>query len=315
MAEGWCGMTTLEQQAADYLRIRRALGFKLERAEKLLAQYLAYLDTIGQDCVTVENALQWDRLPAAGSGNWWAQRLSVVRCFASYLHALDPAHEIPPADVLARRIQRSVPYLYTEQEIWALMAATDRLRGRLRQTTYRTLIGLLAVTGMRVGEAIRLDRPDLDLANGLLTVRGSKFGKSRELPLHPTTVTALRECLRIRDAHQHSDLTDALLISPAGTRLIYCNVHATFRHLRADAGLQPRSPACRPRVHDLRHRFAVQTLLDWYRDGVDVQPRLPLLSTYLGHTHPRHTYWYLQAAPELMAIAGQRLEAAQEARS
>jgi integrase len=309
-------MTTLEQHAADYLQIRRALGFKLERAEKLLAQYLAYLDTTAQDRVTVENALESARLPAAGaSGSWWAQRLSVVRCFATYLHALDPAHEIPPADVLARRIRRAVPYLYTEQEIWALMAATDRLRGQLRRATYRMLIGLLAVTGMRVGEAIHLDRPDLDPANDLLTVRGSKFGKSRELPLHPTTVAALRDYQWIRDAHQHADASDALLISPAGTRLIYCNVHATFRQLRTDAGLTARSSACRPRVHDLRHRFAVQTLLDWYRDDVDVQARLPLLSTYLGHTHPRHTFWYLQATPELMAIAGQRLEAAQEANS
>ena len=309
-------MSLLEQHAAEYLRIRRALGFKLERAEKLLAQYLAYLDATGQDRVTVENALAWVRLPAVGaSGSWWAFRLSVVRCFARYLHALDPRHEIPPADALARRIRRAVPYLYSDHEIWALMAATDRLRGELRQATYRTLIGLLAVTGMRVGEAIRLDRPDLDLVAGVVTVREGKFGKSRELPLHPTTVTALRGYLRVRDAHQHAAVTDALLISPAGTRLIYCNVHATFRQLRADAGLRPRSTACRPRVHDLRHRFAVQTLLDWYRDGVEVAPRLPLLSTYMGHTHPRHTFWYLQAAPELMEIAGQRLQAAQEANS
>jgi integrase/recombinase XerD len=173
-------MITLEQQADDYLRIRRALGFKLERAEKLLAQYLAYLDTTGQDRVTVENALDWAQLPGAGaSGSWWAQRLSVVRCFATYLNALDPAHEIPPADVLARRIRRAVPYLYTEQEIWALMAATDRLHTPLRRASYRTLIGLLAVTGMRVGEAIRLDRPDLDLAAGVVTIRNTKFGKSR----------------------------------------------------------------------------------------------------------------------------------------
>jgi integrase len=308
-------MAPLEQHTADYLRIRRALGFKLERAEKLLGQYLTYLETIGQDQVTVGNALAWARLPTAGGGNWWAQRLSVVRCFASYLHALDPAHEIPPADILVRHARRAIPYLYTEQEIWALMAATDRLRGRLRQRTYRTLIGLLAVTGMRVGEAIRLDRADLDLAAGVVTVRDSKFDKSRELPLHATSITALREYLPTRDAHQHAAVSDALLISPAGTRLIYCNVHATFRQLRADAGLTAHSKACRPRIHDLRHRFAVQTLLDWYRDGLEVQPRLPLLSTYLGHTHPRHTFWYLQAAPELMAIAGQRLDAAQVANS
>ncbi|HEY2436322.1 MAG TPA: tyrosine-type recombinase/integrase, partial [Solirubrobacteraceae bacterium] len=280
-------MTTLQQHAADYLRIRRALGFKLERAEKLLAQYLAFLDATGQDRVTIENALAWTRLPPAASPSWWAFRLSTVRCFATYLHALDPTNEIPPVDVLPRRIRRAVPYLYNEQEIRALMAATDRLRGQLRRATYRTLFGLLAVTGMRVGEAIRLDRTDLNLAAGAITVRESKFGKSRELPLHATTLAALRDYLRTRDAYQHAEVSVALFISPAGTRLIYCNVHATFRQLRADAGLCPTSPACRPRIHDLRHRFAVQTLLDWYRDGIDVPPRLPLLSTYMGHTHPR----------------------------
>ena len=279
MADGWCVMTALDR-------------------------------------VTVTNALEWARLPAASAtGNWRAQRLSVVRSFATYLHALDPAHEIPPADVLPRHIRRAVPYLYSDREIAALMAATGQLRGQLRQTTYRTLVGLLAVTGMRVGEAIRLDRRDPDLTIGVLTVRDTKFGKTRELPLHPTTVMALRQYLRVRDKHQNAEMSDALLISPTGTRLIYCNVHSTFRQLRADAELIARSPGCRPRIHDLRHRFAVQTLLDWYREGAEVQPRLPLLSPYLGPTHPRHTYWYLQAAPELLAIAGQRLEQAQEDRS
>ena len=159
-------MTALERHVADYLRIRRALGFKLERAERLLVQYLAYLDACGQDRVTVENALAWARLPTSGSGSWWAFRISAVRGFATYLHALDDRHEVPPAEVLARRIRRSVPYLYTEQEIWALMAATDQLRGQLRRATYRTLFGLLAVTGMRVGEAIQLDRAHLELAAG-----------------------------------------------------------------------------------------------------------------------------------------------------
>jgi integrase len=308
-------MSSLEAQLADHLRIRRALGFKLERAEKLLAQYLEHLDRRGEQHVTVENALGWATMPAAGSGSWWAFRLSVVRGFATYLHALDAAHEVPPADVLARRPRRAIPYLYSDREIAALIAATAALRGQLRRATYRTLIGLLAVTGMRVGEAIRLDRPDLDPGHGVLTVRESKFGKSRELPLHPSTVAALRGYLRVREAHHHAHVSDALLISPAGTRLIYCNVHATFRQLRRDAGLQPRSPACRPRIHDLRHAFAVRTLLEWYRAGVEVQPRLPLLSTYLGHVHPRHTYWYLSAAPELLRIAGQRLEDAQERRS
>jgi integrase len=308
-------MTALEQHVADYLQLRRSLGFKLERAEKLLAQYLAYLEETGQDRVTVTNALDWAALPTGGSrGSWWAFRLSVVRCFASYLHAMDPMHEIPPADALPRRIQRAVPYLYTEQEIWALMNATDQLRGPLRRATYRTLIGLLAVTGMRVGEAIALNRGDLDPVTGVLTIRQAKHGKTRELPLHPSTVAALAGYQRLRNTHPNANVSDALFISPAGTRLIYCNVHATFRQLRTNAGLL-QSAARPPRIHDLRHWWAVQTLLDWYRDGLDVQARLPLLSTYLGHTNPRDTFWYLHAAPELMAIAGRRLEAAQETRS
>jgi integrase/recombinase XerD len=165
----------------------------------------------------------------------------------------------PPTRWRAGRAARS-PYLYSDREITALIAATAALRGQLRQATYRTLIGLLAVTGMRVGEAIRLDRSDLDWRHGLLTVRNSKFGKSRELPLHASTVVALRGYLRVREAHHNAHVSDALLISPAGTRLIYCNVHATFRRLRRDAGLRPRSSACRPRIHDLRHAFAVRTL-------------------------------------------------------
>ena len=209
-------------------------------------------------------------LPAAGDGHWWAFRLSVVRGFATYLHALDPAHQVPPPDILPHRPRRAVPYLYSDQEIAALIAATCRLRGSLRQATYRTLFGLLAVTGMRVGEAIRLDRGDLDVKHGVLTVRQTKFNKTTELPLHPSSVNALRGHLRVRDAHEHAAVSDALLISPAGTRLVHCNVHATFRQLRRDIGLQPRSRACRPRIHDVRHSFAVKTLLDWYRAGVDV---------------------------------------------
>ncbi len=188
------------------------------------------------------------------------------------------------------------------------MAATSALRGELRQATYRTLIGLLSVTGMRVGEAIRLDRSDVDLRHGILTVRGTKFGKSRELPVHASTVDALRAYLRLRDRLCPEPVTDAVLISPAGTRLLYCNVHSTFRDLRRRVRLAPRSEACRPRIHDVRHTFAVRTLLGWYRTGVEVQPRLPLLSTYLGHVHPKDSYWYLTAAPELLQLAADRLE-------
>jgi len=277
-------MIPLRQALADYLQIRRALGYKLERAEKLLLQYLDYLGALGAQTVTIENAVTWSTLPAAGkNGHWWAFRLSAVRGFAGYLQALDETHEVPPADVLPNRVHRAIPYLYSQQEILALMAATSSLRGELRQATYRTLIGLLVVTGMRVGEAIRLDNDDVDLHHGILTVRGTKFGKSRELPVHATTVDALRAYLRLRDRLCPQPVSDAVLISPAGTRLLYCNVHSTFRDLRRRAGITPRSAVSRPRIHDVRHTFAVRTLLGWYRTEVEVQARLPLLSTYLGH--------------------------------
>jgi integrase len=301
-------MSPLRQALADYLRIRRALGYKLERAGKLLPQFVDYLEQIEADTVTAERALAWATLPARGSRRWWAFRLSMVRGFAAYLHSLDPAHQVPPADLLPCRSRRATPYLYSDEEIAALLAAAGTLRFRLRVATYRMLIGLLAVTGMRVGEAIRLDRGDLDFAHELLVVSDSKFGKSREIALHPSTIRALRDYLRLRDRLQSPPSTPALFISPAGTRLLYCNVHATFRQLRRRAGLQPRSASCRPRIHDLRHTFAIRTLLDGYRNDGDVQPGLSLLATYLGHVHPDSTYWYLSAAPELLALAGQRLE-------
>lgn len=305
-------MSPLRQALADYLQIRRALGYKLERAEKLLLQYLEYLEALGAEKVTIENAVAWATLPAGGKdGHWWAFRLSAIRGFAKYLHALDDRHEVPPADVLPNRVHRAIPYLYSQEEILALMTATSTLRGALRQATYRTLVGLLSVTGMRVGEAIRLDRSDVDLRHGILTVRGTKFGKSRELPVHASTVDALRAYLRLRDRLCPQPVTDAVLISPAGTRLLYCNVHSTFRDLRRRVGLATRSAACRPRIHDVRHTFAVRTLLAWYRAGVEVQPRLPLLSTYLGHVHPKDSYWYLTAAPELLQLAADRLERSQ----
>ncbi|HKI66345.1 MAG TPA: tyrosine-type recombinase/integrase [Solirubrobacterales bacterium] len=308
-------MIPLGQALDDYLTMRRGLGFKLARTEKLLAQFISYLDDVGADIVTVEHALTWASLPAGGDRSWWAYRLSVVRGFATYLQTLDPATEVPAAELLPGRPRRATPYLYSDVEIAALIAAADTLRFPLRVATYKTLIGLLAVTGMRVGEAIRLDRDDLDLAHELLVVRDGKFGKSRELPLQPSTIRALRDYLRLRDRLHPAPSAPALLISPAGTRLLYCNVHATFRQLRRRAGLQPRSASCRPRIHDLRHTFAVRTLLDAYRSEADVQARLPLLSTYLGHVDPGATYWYLSAAPELLALAGERLERHLEARS
>ena len=301
-------MSALRQALADYLTLRRALGYRLVRSEKLLNQFLDHLEDDGAAAITVERALRWARLPADGTVNWWAHRLSVVRGFATYLHALDPHSEVPPTDLLPSRKRRANPYLYSEDDVAALLVATASLSTPLRQATFRTLIGLLAVTGMRIGEAIRLDSDDIDFTSGLLLVRRSKFGKSRELVLHPTTLRALAEYLRCRDQLHAAPTTPAVFISTAGTRLMYCNVQWTFQRLLRQVGLAARSTSCRPRIHDLRHSFAVRSLLDAYAAGEDGQKTLTLLSTYLGHVDPAGTYWYLSASPELLAAAGQRLE-------
>lgn len=307
-------MSALSSALEDYLALRRSLGFKLERAGKLLAQFVAHCELIGADVVTIELAFSWATLPEHTSLGWLGHRLSIVRGFARYLALLDDRTEVPPTDILPARSHRATPYLYTEGEVARLMEASGRLRSPLRQATLRTLVGLLYVTGMRIGEAIRLDREDVDLTCGLLLVRNSKFGKSRELPLHDTTTTILRAYARQREEFCPQAGSPAFFISLAGTRLRYDNFHIGFLGLVREAGLTPRSPTCRPRPHDLRHSFAVATLIGWYRDGGDVESRLPALSTYLGHLHPANTYWYLSAAPELLGLAAERLESASEAR-
>jgi integrase len=300
----------LGQALADYLRVRRALGFKLDRAEHLLTQYVAYLGDYNVEIPTIEDALAWATLPADANSRWWAHRLSMVRPFAAYLHARDPRVEIVPPALLRRGPRQTIPYLYAPADITALIKAAATLPRPLGAATYQTLMGLLAVTGMRVGEAIRLDRDDLDLDadyGGLLQVRNSKFGKSRLLPLHPTTVAALQAYLQVRDRLLPTPPSPALLISTVGTRLRYNSVWRTFHWLLGQTHLTARLPSCTPGIHDLRHSFAVATLLDWYARGDDVQALLPRLSTYLGHTDPKHTYWYLHAAPELLTLAAQRL--------
>lgn len=298
-----------------YLTIRRAVGFKLARAELLLADYLRYLDAVDAPSITTDNAFAWASLPPNGASSWWGQRLSVVRAFARHLHAIDAVHEVPPAGLLPARSHRAVPYLYSDADIAALMGAARQLRSPLRAATFETLVGLLAVSGLRIGEALRLDHDDVDLGAGVLRIRQTKFGKSRELPLHPTTVNALAAYARRRDQLCRRRPDPSFFVSLAGTRLRYDSTHLTWLDLVRRAGLQARSAKCRPRPHDVRHAFAVRTLLDWYRDGVDVAVNMPLLSVYLGHVHPTNTYWYLSAAPELLSLIAARLDAAQRARS
>jgi integrase len=302
-------MTALAGHLDGYLALRRSLGYQLRRPGQMLRGFVSYLEAAGAATVTTEHALAWATEPASADPTYWRARLAAVRGFARYLAPLIPGTEVPPPGLLpGPHSRRVVPYLYSPAEVAALMTAAAAIRTPLRAATYQTLIGLLAVTGMRVGEAISLDRADLAAGQGLLTIRSGKFGKSRQLPLHATVVQALDRYAGQRDSACRRLATPAFLVSGAGTRLIYQDVHFTFHQLTEAAGLRPRSAACRPRIHDLRHTFAVATLARWHADGGDVTARLPLLSTWLGHADPAGTYWYLTGTPELMALAAARLE-------
>ncbi len=300
-------MSRLHSVLEDYLALRRSLGYKLVKAERLLGQFLAYLGERGEQTVTIEHAVAWATLPG-GTPTWHWVRLSAVRGFAAYLKTIDPACEVPGEELARARSPRSTPYIYSEEELAALLEATTTLRTPHRAATYRALIALLAVTGMRIGEAIRLDREDIDDKAQLIVIHNTKFGKSRELALHESTTAALRRYLRRPDRPDSTAGTDAVFVSIVGTRLSYGPAWRTFARLLDLTGLEPRSASCRPRLHDLRHTFAVRTLLDGYREGGEVEGRLAALSTYLGHNDPASTYWYLSAAPELMELAAHRLE-------
>ena len=308
-------MSALRARAEEYLAMRRVLGFRLTTQGQHLMSFVRFCEERSADHVTADLAVQWATQVTRGSGNevYQARRLDVVRIFARHLQVLDPATEVPPEDVLARRYLRIQPYLYSLQEIAALMTAAGALRPALRAATWRTLIGLLAVTGMRQGEACRLLCDDADLETGTLVIRDSKFGKSRLVFLHPTAVAALRSYERARDQAFPEPEAVTFLVNTRGRPLNGHNLPHTFAPLAVAAGLQVPPGQRAPRLHDLRHAFTVATLLDWYRDGGDVQARLPLLSTWLGHVDPKSTYWYLQAVPELLALAAGRLEQERQA--
>jgi integrase len=304
-------MTELRAVADEYLAIRRAVGFKLDQVGYLLEDFVGFLETAGATRLTTELAVAWATSPHNATAAWWGQRLSAVRGFARHLHLLDPTSEVPPTGLFPQRYGRATPYLLSRSDVAGLMTAARRLAPPLRAATYETLIGLLFVTGMRVGEAIGVNDDDIELTHGIVRIVHAKFDKARELPLAPSTVDALGAYVVVRDELQPRPKTPSFFVSTVGTRLYYRNVCAVFRRLVDEAGLELRSPGCRPRLHGLRHSFAVRTLHGWYQAGSDVQARLPLLSTYLGHTGPEATYWYLSAAPELLTLAAERLQSAQ----
>jgi integrase len=302
-------VSALSRAAGDYLALRHSLGHKLADAERLLPRFVDWLDREGIQTVTVEAALAWAQRPDADPGSTvWARRLTVARGFARHMAGIDPRTEIPAAGLIGYRQRRRPPFIFSDADVAAVMAQARAIRWPLPALTHETLIGMLAVTGMRVGEALRLDRADIDWAEGLVLIRESKFAKSRQVALHPSALDALVRYCRRRDELRPACQNPAVFVSMRGTRLIYAVVQEVFRNCCSASGVGAGS-ATRPRVHDLRHSFAVGCLLQWYREGADVQSRLPWLSAYLGHKDPRSTYWYLSAAPELLACAARLLEA------
>jgi integrase len=257
-------------------------------------------------------AVAWARLPERIKPITVDFRLSAVRGFARYLHALDPVHEIPPPGLLGVPRRRPTPYIYTPDQIAEVLRTTQLLQPPLRAATYRTLLGLLATTGMRLGEAFALTRTDVDLVEGLVTIRHAKFDRIRLVPVHPSVTAALRAYATARDRLCPTPRVDRFFVSVTGRVLRRGEAEHVFRVITGLIGL--RTDSIHPRVHDLRHSFAVHTVVDGHRNGADIPALLPVLSTYLGHVEPANTYWYLSAVPELMQLAAARLESSEEGR-
>jgi integrase/recombinase XerD len=301
-------MSALGEHAQQYLQARRALGVKLERHGRLLPQLVAYLEAAGASTITRELAISWARLPAGAHPRHWAVRLSIARGFAAYLQTIDAETEIPPAGVFAVRYRRPTPYLWSREDVNRLLDAAGQLRPPLKAASYQALFGLLAVTGMRLGEATALEPNDVDLEGGVIAVRAhtAKLERARMVPLHPTTVQALERYANIRARLCPRPRASTFLLSSTGTSLDRSDVAKTLRKLTTTLGL--RTDTAHPTAHHLRHSFAVSTLIDWQRSGAHIDEQIAVLSTYLGHVSPAETYWYLTATPELMDGASQRLQ-------
>jgi integrase/recombinase XerD len=307
---GWT-VNPLEQALKEYLSIRRSLGFRLRLSASSLGNFVAFLQAEGASYITTELALRWATQPTKAQPSTWAWRLGMVRRFAIWHSATETRTEIPPAGILPHRYRRKTPHIYRDEEIERLLRRTQQLPSSqgLRAHTFTTLFGLLVVTGMRVNEALSLDRQDVDLDLGILHIRRTKFGKSRHVPVHPSTVDALKKYAEARDRIVPAPPTPAFFISERGRRVTDWTARYTFAKLCQQLGLRvsAKGHGHGPRLHDMRHRFAARTLIHWYRAGLDVERELPKLATYLGHVHVNDTYWYLEAVPELLQLATDRL--------
>ena len=311
-------MSTMQDALATYLALRRGLGSEMRGPEAHLRRFVEFLDRERATVITTELALRWATAPAAATTATWAQRLGDVRRFAAWLSATDLRTQVPPQGLLPERYQRHPPYIYSDAEIARLVREAARLPSRLgvRALTYATLFGLLAATGLRLSEALTLDRDDVDLRAGVLRVRRAKFGKSRFVPVHDSTRRALRRYEKRRDVRLPRPASPAFFLSERRTRVTPCSAQYTFAVVSRAVGLRAPTTGGRhghgPRLHDMRHRLAVRTLVRWYREGRNVERELPKLSTYLGHVHVADTYWYIEAVPELLRLATERATAPRE---
>jgi integrase/recombinase XerD len=307
-------MTTLRRAVLEYVRMRRDLGFKLQEAGKGLLDFVRFMERRRASYITQSLALAWAQQPSHTQPAHWAQRLAFVRGFAQYRSATDPRTQIPAKGLLPFRPKRARPYLYSDKEIRSLLSAALAVpyhyeRGKLRPWIYHCLLGLLSVSGLRVSEARNLEVQDVDLKAAVLTIRGTKFGKTRLVPLHRSTCRVLAEYLSRRNRHwRQRPVSSYLFVSSAGHRLDGADIRRTFYALSRQIGLRGPFDSHGPRLHDLRHRFATEILVRWYRSNEDPERKLPLLSAYLGHVHVADTQWYLSGSPELMREAMHRLE-------
>ncbi len=299
-------MNALNKGVRDYIKMRRCLGYKLQEAPALLFDFAAFLQKQGAAHITIPLAVRWAQRNPKAQPAEWARRLTCVRGFARYWIATDPATEIPAWGLMPHRPQRARPYFYTDTEIRHLLQAARQMGG-LPGEMYNCLFGLLPVTGLRISEALNLRPEDVDLDQGMLVIVGAKCGKSRWVPIHATTQKVLADYVRQRD-QVFRRVLPYFFVSRRGNRSDGGQVRRTFYRLSRQIGLRGPNASRGPRLHDFRHRFALRTLIGWYRSGREIEPRLPVLSTYLGHVHVADTYWYLSACPELMGLAVKRLE-------
>jgi integrase len=310
--EGGCAMTRLHDALSEYLEFRRKLGSQLHEPGISLRGFVDFIEAQGMDWISAESAVRWASLSPGVQHATWGRRLGHVRGFARWLKAIDPRTEVPDYGLLSSRHQRSAPYIYSDAEVVRLMDHAARLRSPcgLRGLTYAILIGLLASTGLRPGEAMALDVSDLDFDQGVLAVRESKFGKSRFVPVTDSTRTALRRYIKRRQQLWQPGWSHALLISERGERLKGYVARKTFAGLTVAIGIRPpprhRRVGRGPRLQDLRHTLPTRRLVEWYRAGADVTRKVPVLCTYLGHGSVVATYWYIQAVPELLQLAMER---------